>query len=175
MRSWLRHKFQGTKVPRVETFTANLEDRTFADLVLAGETVQDASRQVYGDPVTGKAKLVTKPVQEYTQRIRDKSESKSVASVREIKEFWTEVMRGKRKVVIDGVVQEIPIPIADSLKASALLAKNKGLLNDKVEVTHRVRLSGDELRQQIAEKMARLKEAGVRVPALIEDGRVVSG
>jgi hypothetical protein len=48
-------------------------------------------------------------------------------------------------------------------------------LNDKVEVTHRVRLSGDELRQQIAEKMARLRDAGVRVPVLIEDGRVVQG
>ena len=154
---------------RVETYTANVEDRTFVDLLIAGQTISAASMQVYGDPVTGKCKLQTKPLGEYAQRLRDKSESKSVASVREIKEFWTGVMRGH---ILDG---EDPPSIADRLKASALLAKNKGLLNDKVEVTHRVRLSGDELRQQIAEKMARLKEAGVRVPALIEDGRVVSG
>ena len=154
---------------RPERYTANVEDRAFVDLLIAGETISAASTQIYGDPLTGKNKLQTKPLGEYAQRIRDKSESKSVASALELKEFLTDVIRGK---VRD---REEEASLSDKLKAVGVLAKIKGMLLDKVEVTHRVRLSGDELRQQIAEKMERLKEAGVRVPALIEDGRVVSG
>ncbi len=65
---------------------------------------------------------LTKPnIQKYLEERNKKIESERIADMTEIKEFWSEVVRGKRN------------KMNDRLKASEYIAKTNGAFLDKVE------------------------------------------
>ena len=96
------------------------------------------------------AENLTKPYIKEAIKIRNKEiESKRIANMKEVKEFWTALLRNTA------------VEPRDRLKASEYIAKTNGAFLDKVEHSGTVKmdnpLSGlttDELRQLIAEDRA---------------------
>jgi phage terminase small subunit len=111
--------------------------RAFAEAIAKGMNGQDAARAAGWKGAASSLKVKASnalrhpEVQARLAELREATSSDAVATVKEMKEFWTSVMRGE--VNSASPVTGIPIvpTIADRLKAAELLGKTEALFVDR--------------------------------------------
>jgi len=126
-----------------------VKQKAFADIYIETGNAAEAARLAGYSPRTARsigAENLTKPyILDYIKARNKEIESKRIANMKEVKEFWTKLLR------------DLEADPRDRLKASEYIAKTNGAFLDKVEHSGTVKmdnpLSGlttDELRQLIA-------------------------
>ena len=97
--------------------------KKFADEYLASGNITDSARKAgYKQPhVQGFQTLDNIRVKEYIKSKAEKLENDNIASIIEVKEFWTKTMR------------DVETDIKERIKSSELIAKTYGAFLDKIE------------------------------------------
>lgn len=121
----------------------NERQRRFADNYLKyGQTVRAALEAGYSEHYAkGNAtRLLHKPeIQEYIKQKNEQIQSRKIADMEEINEFWTSVMRNEE------------IDIKDRIKASELRAKVQGAFVERRETVQTGELTGVLMLPEIKE------------------------
>ena len=129
----------------------NTRQRAFCEFYVAsGNATESAIKAGYSEKTArsiGQRLLTNVDIQEYIKEINKKIEDNRIANIKEVKEFWSDVLRDKK------------IKIQDRLKASEYIAKTNGAFLDKVEIKGEIRgnnpftgLSTEELKKLIKDE-----------------------
>lgn len=141
--------------------------KAFVDEWLRSGNQTEAYKKVYKSCGTDNAasasasKLLRNPnIQAYKEAKLQEIANKNVASVQEVLEMLTSVMRGELKeettVAEIGIVEVAPA-MSSRLKAAELLGKRYGIFKDKVEVTGTLNIA-DALKRARERAVSHAKE-----------------
>lgn len=104
----------------------NARQKAFCEFYVAsGNATESAVKAGYSKRTArsiGQRLLTNVDIQNYIEELNKKVKDNRIADIKEVKEFWTEVLRNKNQ------------KIQDRLKASEYIAKTNGAFLDKVEV-----------------------------------------
>lgn len=104
----------------------NARQKAFCEFYVAsGNATESAVKAGYSKRTArsiGQRLLTNVDIQSYIEELNKKVKDNRIADIKEVKEFWTEVLRNKNQ------------KIQDRLKASEYIAKTNGAFLDKVEV-----------------------------------------
>lgn len=81
--------------------------------------------------------LADERIQERLRELSEKTESESIADVKELQEGLTKIFRGEMTTPLmtkDGDVVEVPVSVKDKLKAAEILAKTHGAFLTRQEL-----------------------------------------
>lgn len=81
--------------------------------------------------------LADERIQERLRELSKKTESESIADVKELQEGLTKIFRGEMTTPLmtkDGEVVEVPVSVKDKLKAAEILAKTHGAFLTRQEM-----------------------------------------
>ena len=81
--------------------------------------------------------LADERIQERLRELSEKTESESIADVKELQEGLTKIFRGQMTTPLmtkDGDVVEVPVSVKDKLKAAEILAKTHGAFLTRQEM-----------------------------------------
>lgn len=129
----------------------NTKQKAFCEFYVAsGNATESAIKAGYSEKTArsiGQRLLTNVDIQEYIKEINKKVEDNRIANIKEVKEFWSDVLRDKK------------IKIQDRLKASEYIAKTNGAFLDKVEIKGEIKgnnpfagLSTEELKKLIKDE-----------------------
>lgn len=109
----------------------NARQKAFCEFYVAsGNATESAMKAGYSEKTArsiGQRLLTNVDIQSYIKELNIKIENNRIADIKEVKEFWTEVLRND-----DAKMQ-------DRLKASEYIAKTNGAFLEKVEVKGEVK------------------------------------
>lgn len=91
-----------------------------------------------GGAKSGASRLLALPhVQEYLAYLVKQQEDEDLATIREVTQFLTDVMRGDKKdtIITAHGLKEARTQVKDMLKAAELLGKRMGMFTDYIHVT----------------------------------------
>lgn len=104
----------------------NARQKAFCEFYVAsGNATESARKAGYSKRTArsiGQRLLTNVDIQSYIEELNKKVKDNRIADIKEVKEFWTEVLRNKNQKT------------QDRLKASEYIAKTNGAFLDKVEV-----------------------------------------
>lgn len=104
----------------------NVRQKAFCEYYVAsGNATESAIKAGYSKKnarQVGSENLTKPNIQEYIKQLSEKEEDKRIANMKEVKEFWTNILRDEE------------IKMSDRLKASEYIAKTNGAFLDKVEI-----------------------------------------
>ena len=111
----------------MENRNLTIKQQKFAEYyIISGNATESAIKAGYSKNTSaemGYENLRKPHIKKYIDSVNDRLESDRIADMKEIKEFWSDTMRGDE------------IEFKDKLKASEYLAKTNGAFIDKVEQT----------------------------------------
>lgn len=126
----------------------NTRQKAFCEYYVAcGSATESVMKAGYSEKYAGQNAdklLKNTNIQNYIKELNKKVENKRIADIKEVKEFWSDVLRDERA------------KMQDRLKASEYIAKTNGAFLDKVEVKGEINstnsfsgLSTEELKKVI--------------------------
>lgn len=126
----------------------NTRQKAFCEYYVAtGNATESAIKAGYSEKTArsiGQRLLTNVDIQNYIKKLNIEIENNRIANIKEVKEFWTEILRDDEA------------KIQDRLKASEYIAKTNGAFLDKVELKGEVKtnnpfsgLTTDELKKII--------------------------
>ena len=110
----------------------------------AGAAYRKAGYKVKDDnsAISGASRLLMNAnVKERLQELNEEVKNDSIASIQEIKEFWTKVLRNEEVEEVVGMTEGGPFRLSkdcnikDRIKAAELLGRTSGIFVDNVNVT----------------------------------------
>lgn len=111
----------------------NARQKAFCEFYVAsGNATESAVKAGYSEKYAGQNSdklLKNTNIQIYIEELNKKVKDNRIADIKEVKEFWTEVLRNKNQKT------------QDRLKASEYIAKTNGAFLDKVEVKGELKTS----------------------------------
>lgn len=126
----------------------NARQKAFCEFYVAsGNAAESAVKAGYSEKYAGQNAdklLKNTNIQEYIKEINKKVENDRIADIKEVKEFWSEVLRdGKLKM-------------QDRLKASEYIAKTNGAFLDKLEIKGEVGINSNPLSGFTTEELKKM-------------------
>lgn len=127
---------------------SNVRQKAFCEFYVAsGNATESAIKAGYSEKTArsiGQRLLTNVDIQEYIKEINKKVEGNRIANIKEVKEFWSEVLRdGKLKM-------------QDRLKASEYIAKTNGAFLDKVEIKGEIGINSNPFAGLSTEELKKL-------------------